>query len=125
MKVTEWLRSLGLEEYAPAFEQNHIGPKLLSDLSADDLNDLGVASLGHRHAVLAAIAGMRTGPVAAADSSAPAAAGSAAEHRQLTVRVSDLVGSTALSARLDPEELREAAYHRHVVEGGRKTAGTL
>jgi hypothetical protein len=73
LDITEWLRSLGLEQYAPAFEQNHIGPELLPTLSADDLKELGIASLGHRRAILAAIAGLR----AAAEISAPApAAGS-------------------------------------------------
>ena len=48
MDVTEWLRSLGLEQYAPAFEQNHIRRELLRSLTADDLKELGVASVGHR-----------------------------------------------------------------------------
>jgi class 3 adenylate cyclase len=124
MDVTEWLRSLGLEQYAPAFEQNHIGPGLLPSLSADDLKELGIASLGHRRAVLAAIAGLRT-TSAAADVSAPAPAAGSAERRQLTVMFCDLVGSTALSARLDPEELREviAAYHRCVAEVVRRFDG--
>ena len=121
MDVTEWLRSLGLEQYAPAFEQNHISPELLPSLSGDDLKELGVASLGHRRAMLAAIAGLRAGPAAAAVSTPKPAAGAAAERRQLTVMFCDLVGSTALSARLDPEELSEVigAYHRSVAEGGR------
>ncbi len=127
MDVTEWLRSLGLGQYAPAFEENHIGPELLPSLSGDDLKELGVASLGHRRAMLAAIAGLRAGP-AAADVSAPEpAAGSAAERRQLTVMFCDLVGSTALSARLDPEELSEVigAYHRSVAEAVRRFDGLV
>ncbi len=123
MDVTEWLRSLGLGQYASAFEQNHISPELLPSLSGDDLKELGVASLGHRRAMLAGIAGLRAGPAAAADvSAAEPAAGAAAERRQLTVMFCDLVGSTALSARLDPEELSEVigAYHRSVAEGWRK-----
>jgi class 3 adenylate cyclase len=126
MDVGEWLRSLGLEQYAPAFEQNHINPELLPSLTADDLKELGVASVGHRRAILAAIADLRTGPTAVAEVSAPApAAGSAAERRQLTVMFCDLVGSTALSARLDPEELREVigAYHRCVAEAVRRFDG--
>ncbi len=116
MDVTEWLRSLGLEQYAPTFAQNHIGPELLPTLSAEDLKELGIASFGHRRAMLAAIAGLRTTPAAADVPSAAPAAVSAAERRQLTVMFCDLVGSTALSARLDPEELREVigAYHRCV-----------
>ena len=72
MDVTEWLRSLGLEQYAPAFEENHIQPQLLPSLTAEDLKELGIASVGHRRAILAAIAGLRAGPpAAAADVSAP------------------------------------------------------
>jgi class 3 adenylate cyclase len=126
MDVTEWLRSLGLERYAPSFEENHIGPELLPTLSAEDLKELGIASFGHRRAMLAAIAGLGTRPAAAAEVSAPEpAAGSAAERRQLTVMFCDLVGSTALSARLDPEELGEVigAYHRCVSEEVRRFDG--
>ncbi len=121
MDVTEWLRSLGLEQYAPAFEQNHIRPELLSSLTADDLKELGIASAGHRREMLGAIAGLRARPAPAADVPTPEpAAGSAAERRQLTVMFCDLVRSTALSARLDLEELREVigAYHRCVAGGG-------
>ena len=125
MDVTEWLRSLRLEQYAPAFEQNHISPALLSSLSADDLKDLGVASVGHRRAMLAAIAGLRTGPAAPKVAAPEPASGSTAERRQLTLMFCDLVGSTALSARLDPEELREVigAYHRCVAEAVRRFDG--
>jgi SAM domain (Sterile alpha motif) len=157
MDVTEWLRSLGLEQYASAFEQNHIGPELLTKLTGDDLKDLGVASVGHRRAILAAIAGLRSGAadVAAPGPAAggplpapplpvpgqPALAGGpgddpgiagegrvgAAERRQLTVMFCDLVGSTALSARLDPEELREVigAYHRCVAGEVRRFDGLV
>jgi class 3 adenylate cyclase len=128
MDVTEWLRSLGLEQYAPAFEQNHVSPELLPELTADDLKELGVASLGHRRAMLAAIAGLRAGPAAAADVLAPdPPAGSAAERRQLTVMFCDLVGSTAISARLDPEELSEltGAYHRCVAGEVRRFDGLV
>ena len=82
MDVTEWLRSLDLEQYAPAFEQNHINPEVLPELTAEDLKDLGVASVGHRRAMLAAIAGLRGKPAAVADLAAPdPATGSAAERR--------------------------------------------
>jgi class 3 adenylate cyclase len=86
------------------FEQNHIRPELLPSLTADDLKELGIASVGHRRELLAAIAGLRTAPVVSAPDPA---AGAAAERRQLTVMFCDLVGSTAMAARLDPEELRE------------------
>jgi hypothetical protein len=63
MDVTERLRSLRLGQDAPAFERNHISPELLPNLTAEDLKDLGVASVGHRRAMLAAIAGLRPGPM--------------------------------------------------------------
>ena len=72
MDVTEWLRSLGFEQYAPAFEQNHIRHELLPSLTADDLKDLGIVSVGHRRELLAAIAGLRA--AASADVSAPVTA---------------------------------------------------
>src|SRR6516164_2689918 len=99
------------------FEQNHIRPELLPSLTADDLKELGVASVGHRREILEAIARLRAGPAAAAVASPrDAASVAAAERRQLTVMFCDLVGSTALSARLDPEDLRAVigAYHRCV-----------
>ena len=100
MDVTEWLRSLGFEQYAPAFAQNHIRHELLPSLTADDLRDLGIASVGHRRELLAAIAGLRAAPPAAEAVSTPE---SAAERRQLTVTFCDLVGSTAIAARLIPK----------------------
>ncbi len=100
MDVTEWLRSLRLEQYAPAFAQNHISPELLPSLTADDLKELGIASLGHRRAILAAIAGLRAGPAAAAGVSAPEpAAGSAAERPQLTVRYRAAITSRPATTR--------------------------
>jgi class 3 adenylate cyclase len=118
MDIAEWLRSLGLEQYAPAFQDHGIDIRVLPQLTAEDLKDLGVGMIGHRRLLLNAIAGLRTELAAAPDVSTPGApaAGSGAERRQLTVMFCDLVGSTALSARLDPEELREliGAYHRGV-----------
>jgi class 3 adenylate cyclase len=128
MDVARWLRSLGLEQYAPAFEQNHIRRELLPSLTADDLKELGIASVGHRRELLEAIVRLRTGPAATVDVPAPdPTAGSAAERRQLTVMFCDLVGSTALAARLDPEELREVigAYHRCVTEAVRRFDGLV
>ena len=126
MDIASWLRTLGFDQYATAFVENHIRPELLPSLTADDLKDLGVASVGHRRELLGAIAALRTGPAAAPEVSTPdVASGSAAERRQLTVMFCDLVGSTALSARLDPEELREVigAYHRCVAEAVRRFDG--
>jgi class 3 adenylate cyclase len=128
MDVTDWLRSLGLEQYSAAFEQNHVSPELLPSLTADDLKELGVASVGHRRQMLKAIADLYAEPAVAAEVPAPEpAAGSAAERRQLTVMFCDLVGSTALSARLDPEELREviAGYHRSVAAVVRRFDGLV
>jgi len=115
MDVATWLRGLGLEQYEPAFQENDVDAQVLPRLTAEDLIGLGVASIGHRRRLLEAIATLADEPPGAPDT--PARAG--AERRQLTVMFCDLVGSTELSARLDPEDLREviAAYHRTVAEG--------
>jgi class 3 adenylate cyclase len=119
MDVADWLRKLGLEQYESAFRANEIDADLLPRLTAEDLRDLGVGLVGHRRRLLDAIAALRTEipiiePPAPRDSPVRADA----ERRQLTVMFCDLVGSTALSARLDPEDLREiiGAYHRAVAE---------
>jgi len=116
MDVAAWLRGLGLERYEAAFRDNEIDCEALPKLTAEDLKDLGVVLGGHRRKLLEAIAGLRSesGPQRpAADQVAPTA-----ERRQLTVMFCDLVGSTALSARLDPEDLREVigACHAAVAE---------
>ena len=114
MDVADWLRKLGLEQYEPAFRANEIDADLLPRLTAEDLKDLGVSLVGHRRRLLDAIAALGVEPSTVADVSARANA----ERRQLTVMFCDLVGSTALSARLDPEDLREVigAYHRAVAQ---------
>jgi class 3 adenylate cyclase/predicted ATPase len=113
MDVAEWLRELGLEQYEPAFRANEIDARVLPRLTTEDLKDLGVTLIGHRRRLLDAIAAFST-EVPATPRNAPAQA--EAERRQLTVMFCDLVGSTALSSRLDPEDLRDviAAYHRAV-----------
>jgi class 3 adenylate cyclase len=120
MDVAEWLRGLGLDQYVPAFRDNDIDGEVLGGLTADDLRELGVASIGHRRRLLDAIARLGDRQESAEASPAPGAAAvsSEAERRQLTMMFCDLVGSTGLSARLDPEDLREviAAYHRAVAE---------
>jgi hypothetical protein len=121
MDVTAWLRSLGLERYEEAFRENDVDAAVLPELAGEDLISIGVTSVGHRRKLLAAIVALRPGPSTAADStpaSLSAPRPGAAERRQLTVMLCDLVGSTALSARLDPEDLREVigAYHRRVAE---------
>jgi len=109
MDVSDWLRKLGLERYEAAFRDNEIDWEALPKLTAEDLKDLGVVLGGHRRKLLKAIAALREEPVPAAP---------VAERRQLTVMFCDLVGSTELAARLDPEDLREviAAYHSAVAE---------
>jgi class 3 adenylate cyclase/predicted ATPase len=120
MDVVEWLRAQGLEQYAPAFRQNDIGADLLPTLNADDLKELGVASLGHRRRLLQAIAALHPMP----DATPPAAlnpgprAEPEAERRQVTIMFCDLVGSTALASRLDPEDLRDVfdSFRRRVAQ---------
>ena len=109
MDVAVWLRGLGLEQYETLFRENDIDAEILSDLTDGDLEKIGV-SLGHRKRLLKAAAALAAGPAPAPPAAAapvPPGAAGAAERRQLTVMFSDLVGSTALSARLDPEDMRE------------------
>src|ERR1700745_1600172 len=118
------LRSLCLERYEAAFRENEIDETVLPSLTAEDLKDLGVDIVGHRRKLLDSIAALRTDATAKnasgdAVSSPPGAAPEdRAERRQVTVMFSDLVGSTALSARMDPEDLREviSAYQKCVAE---------
>jgi hypothetical protein len=119
MDVAEWLRGLGLEEYESTFRANEIDVRILASLTAEDLKDLGVTLVGHRRRLLDAIAALGAGATAAVTAEIrdrPVRVD--AERRQLTVLFSDLAGSTALSAWLDPEDLREviAAYHRAVAQ---------
>jgi class 3 adenylate cyclase/tetratricopeptide (TPR) repeat protein len=118
MDVAEWLRGLGLEQYAPAFRDNDIDGEVLRRLTGEDLRELGVRSIGHRLRLLDAISalGAVSADVPSTGSSPDVPAQAEAERRQLTVMFCDLVGSTALSAQLDPEDLREVigAYHRAV-----------
>src|SRR6516165_2800082 len=118
MNVGSWLRGLGLERYEAAFRKNEIDETVLPTLTADDLKDLGVGFVGHRRKLLNAIAALR----ADANTKVPfpdtlptidRSPKDAAERRHLTVMICDLVGSTALSARLDPEDMRAVidAYH--------------
>jgi class 3 adenylate cyclase/predicted ATPase len=122
MDVGGWLRRLGLEQYEAAFRENAISEKVLPNLTAEDLKDLGVGMVGHRRMLLDAIAALRAEASAPPPLSDPPPAADkakdSAERRQVTVMFSDLVGSTALSARMDPEDLREviSAYQRCVAE---------
>jgi len=119
--VADWLSGLGLGQYAPAFAVNDIDGEVLPELTADDLTALGITSIGHRRKLLAAIAALRgvaSEPVTETEPTTAAAVGGEAERRQLTVMFCDLVGSTPLSTRFDPEDLREivGAYHRCVAD---------
>ena len=116
INVTDWLHSLGLEQYAEAFRDNDLDGEVLPEVNADDLIAIGVTSIGHRRKLLAAIAALKSevaptaGVGAFADpiptlSPVSTVRSADAERRQLTVMFCDLVGSTALSVQLDPEEL--------------------
>jgi class 3 adenylate cyclase len=122
MDVADWLRALGLERYEAAFRENAVDADLLPNLTTDDLKDLGITLVGHRRRLLEAIAGLRSEGTPTADpaglSTTPAGTlHSSAERRPLSVMFCDLIGSTALSSRLDPEDLREVirAYQARVV----------
>jgi class 3 adenylate cyclase/tetratricopeptide (TPR) repeat protein len=115
--VAAWLATLGLARYEQAFRDNDIDVSLLPTLSADDLEKIGVASLGHRKRLLAAVAllsgaGDRGAGPPLPEPPPPVSADVAeqAERRQLTVMFVDLAGSTALASRLDPEEMRELIH---------------
>ena len=120
MDIDGWLRSLGLEQYEVVFRDNEIDDKVLPILTHEDLKEIGVGPVGHRRKLLDAIAALRTD----ANATAPAldalptidTSKDTAERRQVTVMFSDLVGSTALAARMDPEDLREviSAYQKCV-----------
>ncbi|MGA8921964.1 MAG: AAA family ATPase, partial [Candidatus Dormiibacterota bacterium] len=130
MDLGGWLRSLGLERYEAAFRENEIDETVLPNLTAEDLKELGVAALGHRRKLLDAIATLHADTNASpAVIPGPTAVDTSpqdrAERRQVTVMFSDLVGSTALSARMDPEDLREviSAYQKSVAETVQRFGG--
>ena len=126
MDIVVWLRSLGLGKYEAAFRENDIDETVLPSLTHETLKELGVAALRHRLKLLDAIADLRgdtSGKTPSVDRATSSSTPSTrpedrAERRQVTVMFSDLVGSTALSARMDPEDLREviSAYQK-CVEG--------
>ena len=109
MDVAAWLQGLGLERYVPGFRDNEIDWNALPKLSGEDLKDLGVVLGSHRRRLLDAIAALGAAVPAASATAAPrdASAPVEAERRPLCVMFCDLIGSTALSSRLDPENLRE------------------
>jgi class 3 adenylate cyclase len=133
MDVVVWLRSLGLEEYEAAFRDNKINERVFPNLTQEDLKEIGVGPVGHRRMLLEAIAALRAdagGKATSADDATTTSPASAppedrAERRQVTVMFSDLVGSTALSTRMDPEDLREiiSAYQKCVAETVQRFGG--
>jgi class 3 adenylate cyclase len=114
MDVGDWLRGLGLGQYEDVFRENEIGADVLSDLTDVDLEKLGVA-LGNRKRLLKAIAALSRaeGEPGAPYTDVAVPSVDPAERRQLTVVFCDLVGSTGMSARFDPEDMRSiiAFYH--------------
>src|SRR6202040_3373160 len=131
MDLASWLRSLGLEQYEAVFRENAIDLGVLPDLTDQDLEKLGVL-LGHRRKLLRAITELNRAEKDTpkiADTSAHIAPRphDSAERRQVTVMFSDLVGSTALSVRMDPEDLREviSAYQKCVAENVQRFGGLV
>ena len=125
-QIADWLQKLGLGQYAQRFAENEIDVSVLPHLTDQDLKDIGVP-LGPRRKILAAITA-ETGATNATPEPAASIepkAHDTAERRQVTVMFSDLVGSTALSARMDPEDLREviSAYQKCVAETGQRFGG--
>ena len=123
-QIAVWLEKLGMSEYAERFTENRVDFSVLPDLTDQDLEKLGVL-LGDRRKMLRAIVNLeateKSAPaitVAAPASAVPVGLHDTAERRQVTVMFSDLVGSTALSARMDPEDLREviSAYQKCIAE---------
>src|SRR5258708_24672114 len=130
MDLEGWLRKLGLEHYEAAFRENKIDDAVLPSLTAEDLKDLGIGLGGHRRKPLDAVAALRAEAstrTSLPDAPLPTekAATDTGERRQVTVMFSDLVGSTALSARMDPEDLREviSAYQTCVADTVRRFGG--
>jgi hypothetical protein len=134
MDVASWLRSLGLDQYEAIFRKNEIDESVLPDLTEDHLRELGFP-LGARLKILKAIAALGKHAQAVSPSADAATSPTVpgltsedrAERRQVTVMFSDLVGSTALSARMDPEDLREviSAYQKCVAETVQRFGGFI
>ena len=124
--IAEWLASLGLSEYSERFAENAIDLSVVRDLTEQDLKELGLP-LGHRRKILRAIAELDAPALTASRIPTKGELRDEAERRQLTVMFCDMVGSTALSARLDPEDLRRVigAYHTCITEVVRRYQGII
>ena len=124
-QIADWLKTLGMSEYAARFAEHGIDVSVLRHLTDQDLKDIGVL-LGHRRKMLAAIAELAgAAPISPQPALTEPKPQDTAERRQVTVMFSDLVGSTAMSARMDPEDLREviSAYQKCVAEAVRRFDG--
>lgn len=130
-QIADWLKQLGMPEYTQRFAENDIDFDILTELTDQDLEKIGITSLGHRRKLLRAIATLKevdkfTPAVAVAtEPLLGRRAADSAERRQITVMFSDLVDSTKLSARMDPEDLREliSTYYRCVADAVRRFGG--
>jgi hypothetical protein len=122
--IQRWLAEQGFAKYAQAFANNAIGLDVLPELTDADLKDIGITALGDRKRLLKAIASLSAAKAPTVVPTATPPSPTDAERRQVTVMFSDLVGSTALSACMDPEDLREviAAYQKCVAETVRRFA---
>jgi hypothetical protein len=109
MNIATWLRQIGLERYERAFSANDITVAILPNLSDADLKEIGVTSLGHRKILLRGIAELSEFS-SGIHNHLPSCATPTAERRQLTVMFVDIVGSTALSLRLDPEDMQKVLH---------------
>ncbi|WP_170766420.1 AAA family ATPase [Ruegeria lacuscaerulensis] len=107
MDIADWLARLGLDEYIEAFQENAIDERVLASLTASDLSDLGIAKIGHRRRVLEAIEALRYPPTGNTKPTNMTVLSGEAERRHLTILFCDMVGSTELSARLDPEDIND------------------
>jgi class 3 adenylate cyclase len=127
-EVRKWLETVGLAQYADAFEANDIDIDLLAQVDDQLLKDIGVSSAGHRLRIRNAITKLGVHVQGeTADGALMSAGVASAERRQVTVMFADLVGSTALSARMDPEDLREviSAYQKSAAETVRRFGGFI
>jgi class 3 adenylate cyclase len=129
MNVEDWLRQIGLEQYAQVFAEHDISADVLPHLTSDDLRELGISLVGHRRRLLVAIEALRSSTVPtlfdAAANDRGFAPGSSAERRQITALFCDIVGSTPLSTQLDPEEMRDllSTYQMNVTAAVTATGG--
>ena len=128
--IDQWLKELGLSKYSELFAENEMDFEVLPDLTEQDLKDLDIP-LGHRKKLLKAIATLSEDADKVGHAAEPAAASrqphAEAERRQLTVMFCDLVGSTALSTKLDPEDLGEliASFQGKCREAIQRYAGFI